>query len=171
MSLVALRFYDSAIPTPSLCRARSSLFFWEGRDDSSSAQACKRAALFCTIVSSAHNPPLIIFSPVAQHLPARAVREARDALVEAVCFGTPANEQGPEAQEFAVRGSDVPLVGAVLTDAGQDFLAFDEVLVVADVAVNVTMIFIQNLFDRQLALAPIRRRTGPEQRNENLSKT
>ena len=50
------------------------------------------AALFCTIVSSAHNPPLIIFSPVAQHLPARAVREARDALVEAICLGSPANE-------------------------------------------------------------------------------
>ena len=49
-------------------------------------------------------------------------------------------------------GSEVPLVGTVLADAGQDFSAFDEVLVVADVAVNVTMIFIQNLFDRQLAL-------------------
>ena len=99
---------------------------------------------------------LFRLAPVAQHLPAGAVREARDALVEAICFGTPANEQGPEAQEFAVRGSGVPLVGAVLADAGQDFLAFDEVLVVADVAVNVTMIFIQNLFNRQLALAPIR---------------
>ena len=90
------------------------------------AQACKRAALFCTIVSSAHNPPLIIFSPVAQHLPAGAVREARDALVEAICFGTPANEQGPEAQEFAVVGSGVPLVGAVLADTGDDLSAFVE---------------------------------------------
>ena len=109
-------------------------------------------ALFCTIVSSAHNPPLIIFSPVAQHLPTGAVREARDFLVELIRLGAPANEQGAVAQEFAVGGSGVPLVGTVLADAGQDFSAFDEVLVVADVAVNITMIFIQNLFDRQLAL-------------------
>ena len=88
------------------------------------------AALFCTIVSSAHNPPLIIFSPVAQHLPAGAVREARDALVEAIRLGAPANEQGAEAQEFAVGGSGVPLVGAVLADAGDEFLAFDVVLFV-----------------------------------------
>ena len=41
MSPVALRFYDSAIPTPQSSgrRARSSLFF--GCDDGS-AQACKR---------------------------------------------------------------------------------------------------------------------------------
>ena len=88
-----------------------------------SAQACKRTALFCTIVSSAHNPPpLIIFSPVAQHLPAGAVREARDAFQSAVLRnGSPANEQRAVAQEFAVRGSGVPLVGAVLADAGEDF--------------------------------------------------
>ena len=101
-----------------------------------SAQACKRTALFCTIVSSAHNPPLIIFSPVAQHLPAGAVREARDALVEFIRLDAPANEQGAEAQEFAVGGSGVQLVGAVLADAGQDFSAnglVREVLVVVAV--------------------------------------
>ena len=83
------------------------------------AQACKRAALFCTIVSSAHIPPnssesyvifygartsgrradssaagagrvlfrlLLRVSPVAQHIPEGAVREARDSLEE-VEFG------------------------------------------------------------------------------------
>ena len=41
-------------------------------------------------------------------------------------------------------GSGVALVGAVLADAGQDFSAFDEVLVVADVAVNVTRVSVES---------------------------
>ena len=51
---------------------------------------------------------LFRLAPVAQHLPAGAVREARDALVEAICLGAPANEQTTEAQEFAV-GDKEPL--------------------------------------------------------------
>ena len=88
------------------------------------------AALFCTIFSSAQT--LIIFSPVAQHLPAGAVREARYFLVEPIRFGATANEQGAEAQELAVGGSGVPLVGALRVDAGQDFSACNVVLVVSE---------------------------------------
>ena len=75
---------------------------------------------------------LFRLAPVAQHLPAGAVREARDALVKAICFGSPADEEGPEAQEFAVGGADVPLVGALRVDAGQDFSALGEMLVVGE---------------------------------------
>ena len=50
--------------------------------------------------------------------------------MELIRFGAPTNEQGPEAQELAVGDSGVPLVGAVLADAGDEFLAFDVVLFV-----------------------------------------
>ena len=52
--------------------------------------------------------------------------------MELIRLDAPANEQGAEAQELAVGGSDVPLVGAVLADAGDEFLSFDVVLVVGD---------------------------------------
>ena len=39
-----------------------------------------RAPRFFVLLLVVHISPLIIFSPVAQHLPAGAVREARDAL-------------------------------------------------------------------------------------------
>ena len=91
MSPVALRFYDSAIPTPRRSDVARARRYFLGVMIVPRRLASAGAALFCTIVSSAHIP-LIIFSPVAQHLPAGTVREARDALVEAICLGSPADE-------------------------------------------------------------------------------
>ena len=91
MSLVALRFYDSAIPTP-----RCSDVARAGRHFLGVMILPRRLASaprFFVLLLVVHIiPPLIIFSPVAQHLPAGAVREARDALVELIRFGAPADE-------------------------------------------------------------------------------
>ena len=92
MSPVALRFDDSAIPTPRRSDvARARRYFLGVMLFRAGLQA--RAPRFFVLLFVVHIiPPLIIFSPVAQHLPAGAVREARDALVETIRFGAPADE-------------------------------------------------------------------------------